>query len=1142
MLKSSRLEFVSGLGLSLLLASAVLGQSNIGVITGSVTDSTGAVIPGASVTIRDTERGVERKVQTQANGVYISPDMQPGQYTITVESDGFQTSVVSRLRLDVGGRLIQDFEMQVGQVAETITVEGVTSLVDTTRGSVGDVIENKRILELPLNGRQVFDLVTLTPGSFRMNQSQRGDTDRDIADVSIAGGRTRSAGVYIDGVINSRTGLGASIPELSTPIDAISEVRVDANASGAEMGRSSAGFVNATTKGGTNEFHGALYEFLRNDALDARGWDADQKTKLRRNNFGGNLGGPIAKNRTFFFYNFDQMIERRDNLRTRSVPLDPWRNGSFLGVQRSTAGGGIDVPIYDPLTGPSNVRGGTDPFPNNTIPTTRIDPVAARALSFVPGANRQPNDLITQAGNWQRNVAAIKDRTNHLVRMDHDLGPNNKLMGRYTIFSPATTGDRVAAVDYGPADPDFTNAPLKQQNALLQYTKLLSPTFFMTGRAGFFRFFQHTRGNGFGEDWPSQLGLAGVPQDVFPRFNIGGDPGISNFGSGGPHNRRFAFTNFEYAVHLTKVAGNHAWKWGVDYKKYQGSEEGRQQASGVFTFNGQDTRGLTPAGAPIPNTGLRMADFLLGEADNVQVTASPSIGRRASYMALFIQDDWRITNRLTLNLGLRYDYETPFHEVADRMANWDPGRPLPAAGTGDIPVGQLGAMVFAGRQVGSRTIRPDRNNVGPRFGFAYRPFNHSRTVVRGGFGVLYGANYDGNVLQTGSQGFVRFGSLGNGIAPPLRDGMPADLLQIPSEENLTSDFGIRGSRFPLSRVDFVDQNHRTPYAFDYNVGVQHQIGEQLVEVRYMAKLAKKVNLREMNINQIHPDNLGRTDVPAHLLRPFPQYAGNAEVRMNNPNFFRSDYHAVSLKLEKRFNAGLGYIFTYTWSRWHDNAPFVGEGESSLGDHDWFQNIYDYESEWSLSNNHTPHRVVISPIYELPFGKGQKFLGNSSGVADKIIGGWQVSTIGILQSGAPFGPTVLNGPRDFKGDQSPAAVLRPNIVGDPNAVERGAPAVGRRGIQWFNPDAFAAPARFTLGDAPRNLYGILGPPQYSWAIVVAKNTRINERYNLQFRWEMFNAFNNPEFSNPIDQVFQSGMGTTTGGNSHREMQAGLKLYF
>ena len=858
--------------LVLAVTSAVWGQSNIGVITGSVSDPSGSVIPGANVTVRDDARGLERQVQTQADGVYIVPDMQPGEYAIRVESSGFQTSVVSGLRLEVGGRLVQDVELQVGQVAETVTVEGVTSLVDTTRGSVGDVIENKRVLELPLNGRQVFDLVALTPGAFRANNSRRGDVDREIADVSISGGRTRSAGVYVDGVINSRTGIGATIPELSTPIDAISEVRVDANASGAEMGRSSAGFVNATTKAGTNQLHGTAYEFLRNDALDARGWDADSKTKLRRNNFGGNIGGPVVRNKTFFFYNFDQLVQRRESLRTRSVPIDAWRTGNFLGLQRSTNSGGVDVPVYDPLTGPEGTRGGTDPFPNNDIPDSRIDPVAANVMSYYPSANRQSNDVITNAGNWQRNLPAVLDRTNHLVRMDHELGPNNKLMGRYTIFSPATTGDDIAADDWGPADPNGRERPLTQQNALLSYTKLMSPTFFVTARAGFFRFFQHQRGHSFGEDWPSQLGLNGVPQDVFPRFNIGGDPGISNIGST-THSRRFAFTNFEYAAHFTKVAGSHTWKWGVDFKKYQGSEEGRQQASGVFSFNGQDTRGLRGDGSPIPNTGARMADFLLGEPHNVRVRASPTIGRRSWYLGWFLQDDWRVTSKLTLNLGLRYDYEAPFREVADRMANWDPGRPLPAAGTNGIPEGQLGAMVFAGRQVDSTPVESDFNNLGPRFGFAYRPFGSSRTVVRGGFGVLYGGNYDGNVLQTGSQGFIFLGDLGNGIAPPLRDGVPNNILEIPDESDLTGDFGTRGSRFPLSRVDYVDQNHRTPYAFDYNLGVQHQIGEQLIEVRYIAKKAKKVNLRRMNLNQIHPDNLGRTDVASYLLRPFPQYTG-----------------------------------------------------------------------------------------------------------------------------------------------------------------------------------------------------------------------------------------------------------------------------
>jgi hypothetical protein len=1126
-----------------LMPASLWAQTSLGIITGSVMDNTGAVIPGAKVQITLIDRGISASVVTQPDGVFVLPEREPGVYSIRVEQSGFRGYTATNLRLDVGGRLTHDVRLEIGLVSESVSVEAVTPLLETTRGAVGDVVENKRVLEMPLNGRQVFDLVSLTPGSIRMSSSQRAG---DSADMTLAGGRTRSAAVYLDGVINSRTGIGATIAELSPPVDSIGEFRVDSNAPGAELGRSSAGFVNATTKSGTNDFHGAGYYFIRNDALDSRGWDADSKTKLRRHTPGGNLGGPITRNRTFFFYNYELLREDREALRTRSVGLEKWLRGDFSGLQRSVtqAGAlvGIAVPIYDPLT--SNIRGGTAQFPNNVMPASRLDPVALKVAAFIPKANRQPNNPITEAGNWQRNVPVEGRRQNHLVRIDHDLTASDKLMGRYTLFSPSNDHP-LADPEWGFSDPDAANNPIRQQNALLAYTRLFSPTLILNATAGFFRFFQHNQGVGFGENIPEKLGLRGVSPDVFPRFNIGGNPGINNIGATGSHNRRFAFTNFEYSGKLTKIAGSHTVRFGWDYRRYQGSEEGRQQASGVFTFNGQDTRGVTTAGAPIANTGAPMADFLLGYIHSVLVRASPTIGRRSYYTGGFVQDDWRVTQNLTLNLGIRYDYEAPFHEVADRMANFDPTVVNPAAGTNGIAPGQLGVSVFANRQGRKRNlVNPDRNNIGPRFGFAWKPAGRANTVVRGGFGVLFGGNYDGNVLQTGSQGFIRLGSAnaGNTSLPyRLRDGAPSDLLQIPEEKDLTHFFGTIGSAFPQSRIDYVDQNHRTPYAYDFNFGIQHQMGAHLLEGRYLGKVGHSLNIRDLNINQIHPNNLARTDLPRDMLRPFTQFPGASDIRLNQANFYHSNYHAFAFKAEKRFSGGFAYIATYAFSKFIDNAPFVGEDNASLGDSDWYQNIYDYRSERALSNNHVPHRVVLSPIYELPFGKGKRFASSASGLVNKLISGWQISTIGTLQSGSPFGVTVLNGPRDFKGDNTTQAVLRADVVGDWSlGGRRGEAAIGQRGIQWFSPGAFAAPARFTLGNTSRA--ALLGPGQRNFDTSVSKMTKIGERYSLQFRWETFNSFNTAEFSNPIDQVFAPGFGTTSGGNSHREMQFALKLYF
>ncbi len=1137
-MQSKRATWLAALlGILIALHPAIPGQT-LGTVLGTVTDNTGAVIPGVQVEVTNQDQGSANIVETQGDGTYYLPNILPGTYSIRMESDGFQSQLAEGLRLEVGSVLTYDAVLEVGALTETVTVEAASPLVETSRGSLAAVVENKRVLELPLVNREVFDLIDLTPGAQRMRNSNRAGG----GDVTIAGGRTRAAGVFIDGVVNSRTGIGATITELSPPVDAISEVRVEANAPTAEYGRSAAGFMNATTKSGTNEFHGSAYWFLRNDELNARGWDARSKTKLRRNVPGATIGGPIAKNRTFFFYNYDITVQNLEDLRVRSVGLPAWRTGDLSTMLQSN---GQLRTVFDPQT--ANARGGETQFANNVIPASRLDPVAQAALSYLPSPNRSAVD-ISNEGNWVSNLPRELRRTSHTVRVDHELGPSDKLTFRYNLFMPVTD-DNLPSPDWGLADPNSIRRPQRQQNILLSHTKLFSPTFFMTATGGFFRYRNHIQGFNLDEDLASQIGLSGVGPDSFPRFNIGGNPGFTSIGQGGGQQRLFAFTNFEYTGHFTKVAGSQTLKFGVDYRRYQGSELGRQSASGVLDFANTDTRGLTAEGSVIPGTGADLASFLLGQPDRARVQANPSFGRRSAYVAVFFQDDWRVNGELTLNLGLRYEYETPYTEVADRVTGWDPGLPLPAAGTNGISPGQTGAFFFAGRDGFPRNpVRPDRNNFGPRFGFAHKPGGGTNTVIRGGFAVMFGGNYDGNVLQTGSQGFGGAGNLTGGQVPLLRDGMPATFLQIPSDSDLDHNFGTRGTKFVQGRVDFVDINHRTPYAFDWNLTFQHQAGEQLFEVRYYAKFAKKVNLRRMNVNQIHPENLHRVGLnefgsqTQRLLKPFTQYGGTGQIRMNNPNFFKSDYQAISFKTERRFNRGMGYIFLYTFSRWYDNAPFVGEDAASLGDHDWFQNVHNFANEWSLSGNHSPHRIVFSPVYELPFGSGKRF--GLKGPANVVLGGWQVSAIYTFQSGSPFGVTVLNGARDVKGDNAADATLYANLVGNPDHPSRGEPATGgRRGILWTNEAGFEVPAQYTLGNAGRKVPGTLGPgTPHIFNIAVSKNTQITERLRMQFRFETFNSFNTPELNNPRDQVGQSGFGVVNAGNSHREMQLGLKLYF
>jgi hypothetical protein len=1092
--------------------AVLLAQAQYGSVSGTIRDSTGAVIPGVTVVLSHIETGQDVKGSTAADGRYLIPQVLPAIYRIQVEHSGFKRLTIDQLPVGVNDHVTQDLTLELGSVTESVSVSGRTILVDTVSGAVGHSVDNKEILELPLNGRNVFDLVNLTPGAFR-----RG------GEISIAGGRTSSAAAMLDGVNNTRGGIGAQNIEMNPPVDIMQEFRVEANNFSAQYGRSNAGIVNAVTRSGTNDFHGLAYEFLRNDRLDSRGWSADTKAPLRRNQFGAALGGPIARNQTFFFYNYDAFRESRGVVRTRTVPLAAWRDGDLSAVVRqvNTPSGPAAQPlvVYDPDTGQRQ------PFPGNRIPASRLDPVAQKVLSSVPLPNRPPDNPITQGGNWQENSVDPSTRDHHTIRIDHSLSDRTKVFGRYILISP-DTNDTGATRGFGDADTDGIGIRNRRQNLALNLSRVFSPATFSAFRLGGNRVHILRAGMGLGKDWPQQLGVNGVAPDVFPRFNMSnGLVPTTNIGTPGNHNRRAAFTNTEGHADFTLVRGVHTLKTGGSYIRFNGNEQSRQFASGQFIFNTRFTNGINAAGGTIANTGMTLAEFLLGRLNQVNSEFSQGNGRRSQYYAGYFEDGWKLSRRLTLNLGVRYEVESPFLEVGNRMNNFDPYVVHPLAGTGDIPVGVRGVVTFPGRNgYGRRLIHWDANNVSPRFGFAWLPLGGATTVVRGGFGLFYGNPYDRNVFQIAGLGFDAKGNFRDPVPFTLRQGLPPGALVFPAESELTLAFGARGTGYPQPQIQFLDPYRRTQYSENFNLTVQHQVKEILFEAAYLGNLGRKVTFPNINLNHIPPELLPRTEIPARLRRPYPQFdSDRPQIQIISPNWGLSNYHAFTFKSERRFSRGLGWLLSYTWSKWIDNVVFTGGDDATFGDDDQVQNIYDLRQERSLSTNHIPHRLVFSPIIELP-------------------GGWQLSGIVTIQSGSPFGVTVVNGPRDILGDDADGKNLRPNVVGslDLPAGQKGRPAAGQRGIQWFNPAAFAPPARFTHGNAARTV--MLGPGHVNFDTAVSKNFRFGERYRVQLRWEAFNAFNTPSFGPPGSGLGSGGFGVSGAGGSDREMQFALKLYF
>ena len=944
----------------LCLPVALFGQGASGTLTGSVTDSTQAVIPGVQITATNAENGVVTAGETAVNGSYTLPNMPPGTYNVAAESDGFKRAEVNGVRVNANSEVAQSFVLEIGALTEVVEVTAEQLQVQTTSGSVGSTVQVEQIQELPLPNRDIFNLVNLVPGAFRSESN---------GNMSIGGGRTRSTGSYIDGVNNTRGGLGVQNIEMSPPVDSMQEFKVAVNSMGAEYGRSSSGVVTAVTKSGTNDWHGSMYHFMRNDAFDAAGWNNDSKPKLRRNNFGGSIGGPIIKNKTFIFYNADIFRERRGAIRTRNVGLPEWRGGDFSTLTRAAGGNSIFVPIHDPETrAGGNISNPLDsqPFANNLIPASRLDRVAVAAMGFVPNPNRTPNNLLNQAGNWREQTAIARDRDYHTFKFDHNFSDKWRTYLRMIYTTPDDT--RTGYSDgYGVADSNGLDIINVRQNWGWSNTYTFSPTFFVNAIIGFNRVtVDRLSGDCCDTNYAQQFGLSNFEAggEVFPRFNIQGGRGgpMTQFGAVGNANRFAAFTNFDWDANFTKIKGNHTLKFGGKYTSFQGNEVSRPQPSGAWVTSGNFTRHRPTGGGRDNNTGADLADFMLGRIWNVDARVAPGIGKRIRYFSGYFQDDWKVNSRLTINLGVRYETETPIFEVGDRMNGFCEFCPQPRAGESGIPEGSIGKVLFPNRDgTGKYLWNWDKNNFGPRFGFAYRLREDDSLVIRGGAGIFFGNPYDRNSIQPGRAGFdnifrTRNGSLARSASNGfLRDGIPTGALDNIPDEELNGGFGTVGTRFPTSTIQYWNQARVLPYSQNFNLTLQSRWKGVIWEFGALGSLARHQAINNININTIRPEHLpltqGLSDAEIERqFRPWNAWSGALDqIQLMSPNWGISNYYALTFKSEKRYSGGFGWTIAYTHTQWIDNIRFIGDADT-FGDNTNPQDLYDLRNERSKSVN------------------------------------------------------------------------------------------------------------------------------------------------------------------------------------------------
>ena len=613
---------------ALLLAmccQASWSQTGRSSIQGVVWDASKGAVAGASVTAIETNTGRTFSALSGAEGEYLFPNLLPGNYRISAEAKGFKRLTLDNLALAFDVTLTQDLHLEVADAAnEQVTVTGATSLVDSANSSVGTTVDVTHVLELPFSDRFVFGLANLAPASFFKTYSDDPSGTR-LTQISLGGGRFLQTLALIDGVDNTRgDGMGPQTVELEPPPDVVREFRVETNNLSAEYGRTGGGVVNATIKGGTNATHGDIYELLRNDGLDAAGWGNTRKPELRRNTAGGTVGGAIRKNRTFYFFGYEHLWNNQGNTSTVSVGLPAWKTGDFSTATRDANGAAVLVPIYDPTTG------SIVPFPGNKIPQTMLDPVAVKALSYVPSGNQQPVDPFNYSGNWQSYPVATYRRAYYVGRLDHDLTQSTKVFFRY-IWTPDRSiqaGGVGADPAWGPASSQQDN-PTSTQNMALNLTKVISPKFFMNLTAGVSRL-SVTTGNvdDPSTNYPKLLGMPNVPGPQFPNFSIGGGlVPVDNFGGGPNRVEKGLYSN--YLANFTRIVGPHTLKFGAAYNRFNNNDWNYNQAPGQWTFNGSYTQGVGTNGLPLANTGVNLADFLLGYYTAASVSLTPTFGRRA---------------------------------------------------------------------------------------------------------------------------------------------------------------------------------------------------------------------------------------------------------------------------------------------------------------------------------------------------------------------------------------------------------------------------------------------------------------------------------------------------------------------------------
>jgi hypothetical protein len=1104
------------LSLAAILISNVQGQTTQGGIVGTVHDQKGANVPNVNVTVTNPATGLQRQTKTADNGIFRVMVLPTGVYQIKAEAPGFATTTTNGVEINVDQIRDVEIVLKVGTKTETVEVQSEAALTQTESSKLGEIIDNRKVEELPLNGRDFAQLARLNPGVAASGGGggQQGG-EGGVSGYSSNGQRSTSNNFMVDGIDNNDYfgGAAAQIPS----IDSIQEFEVQTNTFAAEYGRNTGSVVNLVTKSGSNLLHGSAYEFFRNDVLDARNYFNDsafRKSALRLNQFGGTLGGPIVKNKTFFFLNYEGFRRAAGITRITNVPTSDERAGKF-----------------------------TDQ--NGNPITIAVNPASQQIFNTLfPQSN-----LNNASGNFISSPLQTDSTNQFLIKVDHHLNAADSLSVRFSRtgidtlfpFTPGQSGTNVPG--YG------LNQTGDNDLVAISYTHVINPRTLNEARFGF------TRSNislitqagpqaatfgfntGFAPGAP--LNLGNIPMLSFSAGFVSGSAAVTNLGGGIDQPNRTATNTFQWVDNLSRTTARHTFKAGGDIRYTQLNRLYDLAFNGQITFSGLDNVAGTDAmGNPV-NIPNPLIDFALGIPDGaLQFVGDSHRNFRFTSYGVFAQDSFKLRPNLTLNYGLRYELNTVLHEAHGRLSSWWPQKyttflPLDPSVQTNLPALEASGVVTQNGTGG--VYNGDHNNFAPRVGLSWDLFGNGQTVLWAGYGVFYETiigNIPGNVM----------------LNPPY---LPDYFTPFPLA-SWPNPFGP--SPFPVLTI--TQQNLRTPYAQHFNLGVEHQLpGRMLLGLAYVGttgtKLPRFVQIDQAFITKAQIDSLAPDVVTRMEMLGIPpqaaQFLNDNQLYGAMPSIVRtpffgfaqlfqaqdavsSNYHSLQAKLDKRFSHGLSFLTAYTWSHSIDGASvFFGSGANATTI--FPQDNYNLNAERGSSDFDIRHRLSFSFNYEVPVWRS----------LPSVLGkGWELGGILTLQTGQPF--SVLTG-ESLSG--TGLGNDRPNVVGDPNA--------GPHTLQqWFNTSAFALNAPLTFGNAGRNI--VTGPGYRNFDFSLIKNTQLGEKVKAQFRAEFFNIVNHPAFAIPSNILAAPNFGTLfqtpdaaqnnvgLGSGGPRLIQFALKLSF